>query len=203
MIPVPASQLINFDISQHPNRKTFISQFIYCDNNAKDIKERAEKVYNNRITPNSFVEKIYCDFQKLEKAADLYKSPQQLAQELAPQSQQPTAQIPGTGPSGGVLSDITANAKQQANQYNATLGNISQQQTITNNSTNPSGNDEIQVLKEGKNICSPFINLYEGEIYTSHGGNPQYNTNLQNVNYQQNGYFAECILSDTSTRNIK
>lgn len=73
MIPVPASQLINFDISQHPNRKTFISQFIYCDNNAKDIKERAEKVYNNRITPNSFVEKIYCDFQKLEKAADLYK----------------------------------------------------------------------------------------------------------------------------------
>ncbi len=80
MIPVPNSELIPFDISNDPNKKKLIRQFVYCDNHSEEIKEKAEAVYNKRLTPNSFIEKIYCDFQKLEQAASLYRPPQELDQ---------------------------------------------------------------------------------------------------------------------------
>jgi 8-oxo-dGTP diphosphatase len=38
---------------------------------------KAQTVYQRRQHPNAFEEKIYCDFAKLEAAADLYKDPQQ------------------------------------------------------------------------------------------------------------------------------
>ncbi len=84
MLPVPPSQLVSFDINTMPNRKTLISQFIYCQNNAADLIAKAQNVYQRRLNPNAFEEKIYCDFEKLEAAADLYIDPQQNRQQTPP-----------------------------------------------------------------------------------------------------------------------
>ena len=84
MLPVPPSQLVSFDINTEPNRKTLISQFIYCQNNVAELTAKAQNVYQRRQHPNAFEEKIYCDFAKLEAAADLYIAPQQLRQQTPP-----------------------------------------------------------------------------------------------------------------------
>lgn len=67
MIPVHKKLLIDFDINTDKNRNILLTQFQYCNNNKVDILNRAKEVYNKRINePNSFIQKVYCDFEKLE-----------------------------------------------------------------------------------------------------------------------------------------
>jgi protein AbiQ len=82
MLPVPPAQLVSFDINTSQNRNTLISQFIYCQKHVAELIAKAQTVYQRRQHPNAFEEKIYCDFAKLEAAADLYKDPQQLHMSL-------------------------------------------------------------------------------------------------------------------------
>lgn len=76
MIPIPAAQLVSFDINQDPNRNVLVTQYIICKKNAALIQEKAERIYTKRITrPNDFEKKIMCDFVQLEKAAAAYTPP--------------------------------------------------------------------------------------------------------------------------------
>ncbi len=90
MIPVPPSQLIAFDINTAPNRKILLSQFVFCRKNKNRILAQASKVYQQRLTPNDFVEKVYCDFQALEQAAQAYQ-PSLQQNSPTPSLQTPTA----------------------------------------------------------------------------------------------------------------
>ncbi|MDE6530947.1 MAG: type III toxin-antitoxin system ToxN/AbiQ family toxin, partial [Lachnospiraceae bacterium] len=87
MIPVPTSQLISFDISQDPQKKILTAQYLFCKKNYNMINACANQVYQNRLNPNSFEQKVYCNFQKLEVAASLYKAQQQQSQVTAQQNQ--------------------------------------------------------------------------------------------------------------------
>lgn len=47
---------------------TLITRFIICQNKIHTIHENALKIYERRtLNPNSFEEKVCCDFKKLEK----------------------------------------------------------------------------------------------------------------------------------------
>lgn len=73
MIPVHTSQLIAFDINKDPNRTILLTQFIFCQDNRKHLEERAANIYTRRTErPNSFEEKVYCDFKKLEDGLKEY-----------------------------------------------------------------------------------------------------------------------------------
>lgn len=74
MIPVPSDQLIQFDINASPRRNELITQFVFCRKNERAICFRAQLVYNRRKTPNAFENKIFCNFQELELAAQRYQS---------------------------------------------------------------------------------------------------------------------------------
>ncbi|MDR0948637.1 MAG: type III toxin-antitoxin system ToxN/AbiQ family toxin [Lachnospiraceae bacterium] len=78
MLPIPSEQLISFDINTSPRRKELMSQFIYCQNHFAELTAKANNVYQRRQHPNAFEEKLYCDFAKLEAAADLYRATQQV-----------------------------------------------------------------------------------------------------------------------------
>ena len=68
MIPVHKSHLIEFDINKDKNKDILITQFIFCQKKINTIREKALNIYERRtLNPNSFEEKIYCDFKKLEK----------------------------------------------------------------------------------------------------------------------------------------
>lgn len=68
MIPAHKAQLIDFDISKEKNKDILLTQFIFCQRKYHMIIERALKIYEKRtLNPNSFEEKVYCDFKKLEK----------------------------------------------------------------------------------------------------------------------------------------
>lgn len=77
MIPVPASALIEFDISGEPDREyaeLLKRQASFINRHKADIYNRAAKTYFRATTKNkdSFFVRICCDFQKLERACDHY-----------------------------------------------------------------------------------------------------------------------------------
>ena len=73
MIPVHKKLLIDFDINKDPNKSILLTQFIFCQNKANMIIERANEIYRKRtLCPNSFEEKVYCDFKKLEQGLSVY-----------------------------------------------------------------------------------------------------------------------------------
>jgi protein AbiQ len=117
MLPVPPAQLVSFDINTLTNRKTLIAQFIYCQNHVTELTARAANVYQRRQHPNAFEEKIYCDFEKLEAAADLYIDRQQLRQQTLP--------IPSAPSQPQSAADIFKAAKEKAALVN---GNADRQQ---------------------------------------------------------------------------
>lgn len=73
MIPVPQTALLNFDINTNSNRNILIAQFIACKNDWTNIQNRANQIYNKRVTaPNKFEKKMFCDFKFLEQKCSEY-----------------------------------------------------------------------------------------------------------------------------------
>lgn len=73
MLPVHKSLLIDFDIKSNKNKDVLITQYIFCQKNKNTIKGKALRVYEKRTTkPNSFEEKVYCDFKSLEEGLAKY-----------------------------------------------------------------------------------------------------------------------------------
>jgi hypothetical protein len=96
MLPIPSEYLISFDINTSPRRKELMSQFIYCQDHFAELTAKAHNVYQRRQHPNAFEEKIYCDFAKLEAAADLYKATQQITPESSEVQPTQPSQEPNT-----------------------------------------------------------------------------------------------------------
>lgn len=69
MLPVPDSQLIEFDINNQPlkYKQILISQYRYCNKHIKKIFVKAENTYiNQKEGKTKFILKICCNFALLE-----------------------------------------------------------------------------------------------------------------------------------------
>ena len=76
MIPVHHTALINFDINNEPDKKyaeLLKRQATWINKNKSDVLDHASRTYYAAVKGNnSFLTKICCDFQKLERACNRY-----------------------------------------------------------------------------------------------------------------------------------
>ena len=72
MIPIPKEAVRWFNIYDYDYADALKRQFVFCSEHKAELRERAEKVYQLRKNPSDFVKKVYCDFEKLEKASYQY-----------------------------------------------------------------------------------------------------------------------------------
>lgn len=86
MIPVRDPELVNFDFkNENPGyRKILVNQFIFCDNNKKDIARRARDTYN-KVTKQKeiFFMGISCNFKLLEQKCLEYEAYLESIEEIA------------------------------------------------------------------------------------------------------------------------
>jgi protein AbiQ len=69
MVPVINELLIEFDINKERNKAVLMAQFVFIRKNSVFIKQKATKVYENRILrPTKFTRKTICNYKKLETA---------------------------------------------------------------------------------------------------------------------------------------
>lgn len=75
MIPIKETELIEFDINKEESqyRQILISQYHFCNKHIKEIIEKATDTYNAYTSnKNQFLKKVCCNFQLLEKKAEIY-----------------------------------------------------------------------------------------------------------------------------------
>ncbi|WP_367376347.1 type III toxin-antitoxin system ToxN/AbiQ family toxin [Lentilactobacillus kefiri] len=75
MLPVDSSLMTIKDISDEHDEKyqgLLSEELTYCRQNASEIRELAQIVYNNRIHERRGFQYFCCDFKALEEAACLY-----------------------------------------------------------------------------------------------------------------------------------
>lgn len=70
MLPIPDSQLIEFNINEQPKkyRYVLINQYRFCNNHIDEILTKANYTYVKRKnSKNKFILKVCCNFELLEK----------------------------------------------------------------------------------------------------------------------------------------
>ena len=77
MVPVPQQALIHFDIQAEPDEKyrnLLVHQADFCNKIKADIFDHASRTYYDVVNrKNAFLQRISCDFKKLERACREYK----------------------------------------------------------------------------------------------------------------------------------
>lgn len=73
MIPVREEALISFNISDEPNEayaRLLEKQVYFCNRNKTEIFNKASRTYYEVVNKeNKFLERVSCDFKKLERAS--------------------------------------------------------------------------------------------------------------------------------------
>ncbi len=76
MIPVHKDALIDYDITKEPDykyRNLLLNQIQFCNKMKADILDHAQKTYFGVVNGNDFLNRISCDFKKLENACKKFK----------------------------------------------------------------------------------------------------------------------------------
>ncbi len=76
MLPVPESALITFDFNNEPDKQyaeLLRRQAVYINRNKADVLSHASQTYFAAVKKNNdFLNRICCDFKKLERACSQY-----------------------------------------------------------------------------------------------------------------------------------